>query len=380
MTGTPVRSAIDAYTETFVEDPGYLDWAAFGPVSPAARAALDADAALLASGRPEDIAAAGRQGTAARQELAVLLDADADEVTLHPSSTHALQQAFAGLDGAVVASSAEFPSVTITLARAAEAAAGRLVPRWIAPADSRVTADAAADALDPAVVALVVSHVDFRSGYRADLPALRELLGPDRLLIVDAVQSFGVVDEDWSVADVVVGHGYKWLRAGRGTGFARFTAQARERIRPVLSGRIATSAAGLPVDALAGPAASGQAYAVSAPDQLAAGRSAAAVAEVRRTGVPEIAAALARNVDAVLETADRHGVPVVSPRDPAERAGIVVLAPADPAGLGAALAEAGVRATVRAGHVRVAPHAGTTAETLGMLEGALAGAAEFIAP
>ncbi|MDR2321903.1 MAG: aminotransferase class V-fold PLP-dependent enzyme [Microbacterium sp.] len=372
--------AIDDYTATFGEDPGYLNWAAFGPLSPAARAALVSDADLLATGRAEGIAATAGRTAEAQAAVAGLLGSAPGEVTVHPSSTHALQQALAGLDGTAIASAAEFPSVTITLERAAAASVGRLAPRWITPPRTRVTADTVADALDPAVTALVVSHVDFRSGYRADLAALREALGEDRLLIVDAVQSFGVVEEDWAVADVVVGHGYKWLRAGRGTGFARFTDRARERIRPVLSGRIATVAAGLPTDALPDPALSAQAYAVSAPDPLAAGRLAAGAGEIRAVGVDAVAERLSRNVDAVLELADRHGIEVLSSREPAERAGIVVLAPAHPQGLGEVLAAAGIEVTVRSGAVRVAPHAGTTAETLGLLDAALADAREFTRP
>ena len=369
---------IDPYTDSFGKHPGYLDWAAFGPMSTAAAVALQDTAALLATGRRADVDAAAAAGVAARTAVADLLGAAADEVTLHPSSTHALQQALAGLDGAVIASTAEFPSVTITLDRAAAAASGRLLPRWISPAGTRVTPDAVAEALDPAVSALVVSHVDFRSGFRVDLPALRETLGPDRLLIVDAVQSFGVVDEDWSAADVVVGHGYKWLRAGRGTGFARFSDTARERIRPLLSGRIATAAEGLPTDALPAPVDSAQAFAVSAPDPLAAARLAAASTEIRSAGVAAVAAALADRVDAVLAIADRYRIPVGSPRGEAERAGIVVLEVARPEELGAALADAGVDVTLRAGAVRVAPHAGTSEDTLAMLDGALAGAQEFI--
>ena len=364
--------AIDEYTTTFHEDPGYLNWAAFGPMSPAARAAVHAGADLLSTGRPSDIAVASARIPEACAGVAGLLGCSVDEVTLHPSSTHGLQQALAGMSGTVIASSAEFPSVTITLARAADASGARLVPRWIAPANTRVTADAVAAALDPEVTALIVSHVDFRSGYRADLGALRAVLGPDRLLIVDAVQSFGVVDEDWAAADVVVGHGYKWLRAGRGTGFARFSTQARERIAPVLSGRIATAAPGLPTDEIPDPAPSGQAYAVSAPDPLAAARLAAAVDEIAAAGVGAVAERLSHAVDGVLEVADRHGVPAASPRASRERAGIVVLAPADPPGLAEALTRAGVAVTVRGGAVRVSPHAGTSPETLAMLDGALA--------
>src|SRR5690606_34408546 len=137
-----------------------------------------------------------------------LLAADQAEVVLGPASTHVLQHALYGLSGAVVAATGEFPSISLTLQRAADASGGALAPRWIEPAGGRVTADAVALALDDDVTAVAVSHVDYRTGYRADLAALRELIGPDRLLIVDAVQSFGVVDEDWGAADVIAGHGY----------------------------------------------------------------------------------------------------------------------------------------------------------------------------
>ncbi|MDR6865613.1 selenocysteine lyase/cysteine desulfurase [Microbacterium resistens] len=370
-------TAIQDYAETFTETPGYLNWAAFGPLSTAARAATVADSALLSTGRPAALAAVWARVDEARAGLAALLGAQADDVTLQVASSPGLQHALTGLSGKVMASTAEFPSVTVTIDRAAAASRGTLTARWFSPPRTHVTPEAVAEALDADVTALVVSHVDFRSGYRADLAGLREVLGPDRLLIVDAVQSFGVVEEDYAVADVVVGHGYKWLRAGRGTGFARFTAVARERIVPVLSGFTATTAPGFFVDEIPDAAASGQAYATSSPDHLAAGRLSAGLAEIRAVGVRSVADRLAANVDAVIEIADRHGVPVVSPREQERRAGIVVLEPEDPAGFGAVLADAGVTVTVRTGSVRVAPHAGTGAETLAMFDDAVAAAAKF---
>src|SRR5690606_29200755 len=107
--------------------------------------------------------------------------------------------------------------------------------REIDPPDGIVTIDSVVAALTDDVSAVAVSAVDFRTGALVDLAGLREAIG-DRLLIVDAMQAFGVVDVEWNLADVVAGNGYKWLRAGRGTGFARFSARAQERIVPVLSG------------------------------------------------------------------------------------------------------------------------------------------------
>ncbi|WP_217584668.1 aminotransferase class V-fold PLP-dependent enzyme [Microbacterium sp. GbtcB4] len=375
-------STFDDYLGTFDAEPGYLNWAAFGPVSPSVRAEVFADADLLGNGRPSSLALVGERIGQAQEVVAELLGADAADVTLQPSSTHGLMQALYGVTGTVVASTAEFPSVSLTLERAAAASQHAVTPRWITPDDGRVTPDAVAAVLDDDVVALAVSHVDFRTGYRADLAALRDVLGPDRLLIVDAVQSVGVVDADYSVADVVVGHGYKWLRAGRGTGFAWFSPYARERIAPVLSGITGTAASGLVVDELPAPAPDARAYTISMPDTLAAGRLAIGARDVRDAGVAAIEERVAAHVDAVIATADHHGIAVVSPRERTERAGIVALAPEEPARLAAALANAGLVVTARGGSIRIAPHAGTDAETLGLLDEAFGafGRESFIVP
>ena len=139
------------------------------------------------------------------------------------------------------------------------------------PTDGFVTPDVVREALTDDTRALAVSLVDFRTGYRADLTALREVIG-DRLLIVDAIQGFGAVEADYAAADVVCGNGYKWLRAGRGTGFAWFGERALERIAPVLSGFAGTDG-DLPVDVVPLPAASAQAFTVSRPDQPRASRA-----------------------------------------------------------------------------------------------------------
>ena len=361
-------STFQDYVDTFDNESGYLNWAAFGPLSPSVREEVFADADLLGSGRPSSLALVGERIGQAQEMIAELLGGDADDVTLQPSSTNGLMHALFGLSGAVIASTAEFPSVSLTVERAATASQHAVSPRWITPDDGRVTPEAVSDALDDEVVALAVSHVDFRTGYRADLTALREAIGPDRLLIVDAVQSFGVINVDYTAADVVVGHGYKWLRAGRGSAFAWFSPRARERIVPVLSGITGTTATGLFVDELPAPSPTARAFTISQPDTLAAGRLAIGVRDVRDAGVAAIEGRLAEHVDTVIEIADRHGIEVSSPRDRTQRAGIVALAPEEPARLAAALANAGLVVTARGASVRIAPHAGTDAGTLELLD------------
>ncbi len=362
---------LDAYIASFDGEPGYLDWAAFGPLSPAVRTEAQADIELLGSGRQSSLQLVRDHVRDAQELVAELVGGDASQVVLQPSTTYGLMQALYGIAGGIVVGRGEFPSLTVAAARAADAL-GSLDVQWIEPEDGFVTVDAVRDALTDETTAVAVSLVDFRTGYLADLSALRDVIG-DRLLVVDAIQGFGMVDADYTAADVVCGNGYKWLRAGRGTGFAWFGERALERIAPVLSGFAGTDVS-LPVDEVPPPSASANAFRVSHPDPLAAARLAAALREVRDVGVERLAVELSERSGDVIFVADRYEVPVVTPRDPARRAGIVTLAPApaDVAPLAASLTNHGLTVTVRSGLVRVAPHVGTGADTLRLFGDALA--------
>jgi cysteine desulfurase/selenocysteine lyase len=84
-----------------------------------------------------------------------------------------------------------------------------------------------------------VSHVQFASGFRADLERLgRCARKHDALFVVDTIQSLGVipinvVDE---FVDVAAGAGHKWLLSPEGVGYLYLSDRARERIQPTLVG------------------------------------------------------------------------------------------------------------------------------------------------
>lgn len=358
------------YLDSFEGQPGYLDWAAFGPLSPDVRAEARADAELLGTGRPSSVDLVNEQVDRARDHAADVLGVPAEQVVIQPSTSHGLQQAIYGLHGALVLSRGEYPALTIAAARA-EAACGTAPVHWIDPPQGFVTPEVVRDALTDDVAAVAVSLVDFRTGYRADLSAIRDVIG-DRLLIVDAAQGLGVVPADYAAADVVCASGYKWLRAGRGTGLASYGPRAVDRLSPVLSG-YAGVPDGLPVDEIPAPSPDARAFIVSKADSLASARLGTALREVHEVGVDQIAAAVADRTAEIIEIADRHGIPVITPRDAAYRAGIVTLVPepADAGPLAAALANEGVAITPRGGSIRVAAHAGTDPETLAMFATAL---------
>lgn len=366
----PVGS-IEEYAGTFDLEPGYLDWAAFGPLSPTVREENVADLELLATGRASSIDNVIEHASAARSLVAELIGGSEDGVTLQPGTTQGLMQAVFGVTGGLLLSRAEYPSLTVAATRAAEAL-HVVEPQWIDPPAGYVTPEVVRDNISASTQAVAVSLVDFRTGYRADLAGIRDVIG-DRLLIVDAVQGFGMVGADYQAADVVCGNGYKWLRAGRGTGFAWFSERALTELTPVFSGATGTDVA-LPIDEVPPASAAANAFTVSVPDHIAAARLSVALREIVDTGVQNIEEALATRTREVLFLAERYGIPSLTPREAVHRAGIVAFAPPaqDVAALAASLANHGVTCTTRSGTVRISPHVGTAADSLVMLGDALA--------
>ena len=100
----------------------------------------------------------------------------------------AAAQALSPQTGTVLVPRNDFPANTYPWIRAAER--GGLAVRWI---DGPVTAEAVRDALDSSVKAVAVSAVDAGTGFLAPLARIKEVIGADRVLAVDAVQAFGAV-------------------------------------------------------------------------------------------------------------------------------------------------------------------------------------------
>jgi selenocysteine lyase/cysteine desulfurase len=275
-----------------------------------------------------------------------------------------------GLTGDVLLSPHDFPSLPFAAVRAAEAL-HVVTPLWLDSEHDRVTPGLVREQLTATTVAVAVCLVDARTGYRTDLEGIRQVIG-DRLLIVDAIQGFGVADAPYEVADVVASGGQKWARAGWGTGFLALSDRAVEMLTPVFSGFAGTDSPDLPWDEVLPPAHGAGAFRISNPDSMAQARFAAALEEITAVGVATIEAAVTENVTRLIDLADEFAVPVASSRDERERAGIIVLEP--PAEqltlLSIALHNHGVTATTRNGRVRLSVHAALSADTVEMLQAA----------
>ena len=367
------------YLAGFGEDPGYLDFAAFGPLSATVvgEAAAQEDAVRRArwgawdrlQGNVDRLRAAAAQVTGFR----------ADQIVFQPSTTQGITQAVYGVTGGLMVSPADYPSLPIVAARAAETLQV-LTPLWLEGDGGRVTPGGVRELLTSTTMAVLVSAVDARTGHVVDLDGIRQVIG-DRVLIVDAVQALGAVDLPWTAADVIACGGQKWLRAGWGSAFLAVSDRAANRLTPVISG-VGGTGTDLTWDVVPPAADGATGMQLSHPDQIAAARLAASLEELAAAGPAAIAARVTDRTARVLALADEFGLPVVSPRAETERAGIVVIEPLPErmTALTAALFNHGVSVTIRDGRVRLSPHAGTTEETIGMLRAALTAYAIAVRP
>ncbi|MCU1445905.1 MAG: Aminotransferase, class [Cryobacterium sp.] len=376
MSTGPMRTATvwDAYLDGFTEDPGYLDYGRIGPLAQVAAAEALGQTEVLSRARFGSLDHFGDQDARMRSAVAAVTGFRPDQVAAQPNTSTGLMHAMFGLTGDVLLSPADFPSVPFAAVRAAEAL-HVAQPQWLSFDGSedtagQVTPGQVRDQLTPSSVAVAVSLVDSRTGFRVDLDGIRQVIG-DRLLIVDAIQGFGVVDAAYDAADVVASGGQKWVRAGWGTGFLALSDRAVERLTPVVSGFTGT-ADSEPWDQVPPPVRAASAFRVTNADGVAQGRFAAALEEIAAVGVSAIEAAVGANAAQLIDLADEFALPVRSSRDVRERAGLIVLEP--PAerltALGAALHNAGITATTRGRTVRLSSHANLAEETVDMLRGA----------
>ncbi|MFI6321860.1 aminotransferase class V-fold PLP-dependent enzyme [Nonomuraea sp. NPDC050556] len=343
---------------------GYLDFARVGPIAPEVVATLADAAALLSRDPAAALARLERTAAGARQSAARLLRCAVHEVAFASSTSHGLFAAAAALraDGVVLVRRGEFPANVVPWLRMQEL--GGLRVRWIDAA--HVTPDVVRAHLDGEVRALTVSAVDAFTGHRPALGALKDVLGPDRTLVVDAIQGLGAVPLEVEAADVLASGGQKWLRAGWGAALLMVRDRAADRLHPALGG---WSGLRNPFSSLE-EARGAVAHTMTNPDLQAVAALGTAIDLVLTTGEKTIGSRIAATLDALLEAAASAGAEVAVADD---RAGIARLRHRgrDPARLHDAMTAAGLTTTLRDGWIRLSPHATTPATAAALLTQAL---------
>ena len=363
-TASKVHDALAEYVAHFLEPGTYADFARYGPPS---RDVIDRTALAqqeLATGRISVDELARTEDRARELAARATMRPSSEHVALASNTSSALYQlAYSLPPGELIVSPNEFPANVYPWVRAAEQGSGVTV-RWLDTPDGRVTPEAVAEAISARTVGLAVSGVDSRTGYKADLPGLRQVLG-DQLLIVDAIQAFGVTDLDWSLTDAVAVGGQKWLRASWSTGFLSLSDRALSVLGHGLTGWSGVEDPTRYDGRLHNPLPSARRFTVTMPDLVAVTGLEAALELVELGTIEAIARRVDRVAGELLAVVEECGGKPVVPLAPGERAGILTFTVpyADASAVGSALAARGIVTTTREQYVRMSPHA-TTPETL----------------
>jgi len=207
---------------------------------------------------------------------------------------------------------------------------------------------------------LAISHVQFTSGFAADLKMLGEFCKSRSIdLVVDAAQSLGclpVYPEQYNIS-AVASSGWKWLLGPVGTGLLYTSKDFRDKLGHVMVGAEVMLQGTDYLDHTWQPHQSARRFEYStSPVTLAAALRACIVEMALRYGLENIRAEMYRLQDIMLEHLDMDRfTPVRFPLE--NRSGILsIICRNDPTSIARVLEENGVVCSARGGYLRLAPH------------------------
>lgn len=179
----------------------------------------------------------------ARSLLAAMLGARAEQVAFVRNTSDALSTVANGIawqsGDNLVTFRNEFPSNIYPWLRLRDVLGVEV--RMCDERDGRIELDELIGLIDGKTRLVAISHVQYASGFRADLERIgRAARAHDALLVVDLIQSLGAVpvDVESQLIDIAAGAGHKWLLTPEGVGWLYLSARARARVEPTLVGWI----------------------------------------------------------------------------------------------------------------------------------------------
>jgi selenocysteine lyase/cysteine desulfurase len=315
----------------------------------------------------------------ARGLLASMLGARSEQLAFVRNTSDGLSTVANGLawrpGDNIVTFRNEFPSNVYPWLRARDAYG--IEVRMCEERDGRVDVEDLLRLIDARTRIVTISHVQYATGFRADLERIAKAArAHDGLLVVDVIQSLGVVpvDVESQFIDVAAGACHKWLLTPEGVGFLYLSDRARERIQPTLVGWISVPnpedtsnfEQGWNVGTLAwetgtGPA--GLIYGLEASLKL-----------LTEIGVPLIQNHLEALTDHLCERLQGADYQVISSRQPAEKSQIVSIrhrGSLTPMDLFIHLKKENVVTAPRGQGLRIAPHLYNTVDEIDRLVAAL---------
>jgi selenocysteine lyase/cysteine desulfurase len=295
-----------------------------------------------------------------RARYAGLVGAVASEIALAPSISVALSAVAEALDYTrrpkVVTTSLDFPTVAYQWL----AKARRGVELVVVESPDRVSVpvEAIARAVDERTALVATSHVYFTSGAIQDIRAVADAAHTrGALCLIDAYQSVGQVPVDVRATgvDFLTAGGLKWLLGGTGIVFLYVRAELTRRLEPAIAGwfghrdQFAFDPRALAFHDDA------RRFELGTPALAAVYAQLGGLEYIEELGVPAIRQVTAALTEDLVARARAAGFTPNVAAEPAARSAIVMLPVSDPPAAVRYLADGGVVADARPGHVRLSP-------------------------
>ncbi len=342
----------------------YLNAASTGPMPQSAVAAANQWTELRSQPHRIPLPLMFDTVATSRAQFARLVGAHADEIALMPNTTYGLNLAARSLPmrpGVILTFDGEFPSCVYPFqALSSRGISLELVPRVNGVPDEDLLVQKIAR---PDVVAVVISWVQFASGFVADLKRIGDACrANDVFFIVDGIQGCGVREIDLHAlpVDIFASGAQKWQLGPWGTGFVYVRRGLIESLVPHDVGwacmRASTDYSRLTDYEFEffPDARRFEVVTLAYHDFATVNASTAMLLEL---GVREVAAHLETLGRRVVDWASsRADVRLVTPADPTRRAGVVSFAPDDLPAMSDRLRKAKVTHVTREGAVRFSPH------------------------
>lgn len=355
-------------------DPGiYLNAASTGPMPTSAVQAAAQWAELRQQPHRIPLSLMFDAVATSRRQFAALVGADAREIALMPNTTYGLNLAARALPlrpGVILTFDGEFPSCVYPFqALGSRGVSLDLIPRQNGLPDEDALVRAIEQRDD--VVAVVVSWVQFATGYVADLERIGNACRAKHVFfIVDGIQGCGIrpIDLHALPVDIFASGAQKWQLSPWGTGFVYVRPELVTALEPLDVGWACmksstdyTRLTDYEFDFF-DDARRFEVVTLAYHDFAVANASTAMLLEL---GVANVAGHIEALGDRVVSwVQSRSDVRLVTPADRVRRAGVVAFAPDDLDGAAARLKAAQVAFTVREGAIRLSPHCYNTIDEM----------------
>ncbi|HKC65082.1 MAG TPA: aminotransferase class V-fold PLP-dependent enzyme [Pyrinomonadaceae bacterium] len=243
--------------------------------------------------------------------------------------------------------------------------------------DGRIDLDELTGLIDHRTRVVAISHVQYASGFRADLERIgRAARSHDALLVVDVIQAMGAlpINVEAELIDAAAGACHKWLLTPEGVGLLYLSDRAREHVEPTLVGWASVTDPEEYSNFEQEWARGTLAWETgTAPTALIHGLE-SSLRLLAETGIERIASHLLELTDYLCERLRSLDYRIISSRRDSEKSQIVCIQPKDgwtPLTLYAHLKKRDIIVAPRGERLRIAPHLYNTREDIDALIDAL---------